>query len=220
MENERDFIALSYVSQYGYCPRRAALMINHRIWQENEFTTKGRIDHERVHTARVERRGDFLKLYDFSVFSQRLMIAGKCDCIEATKNEHGAYLIAEQEKFKLYPIEYKDGKVRNEPEYMQQLCAQAICLEEMYNISIKEGSLFFIDEHRRLEVEFTDKLRKQTIKTCNMLWDYFNNRTLPKAKYSAKCKKCSLYEECLPKLQSSAKSYCENAFNELREGIE
>lgn len=219
MENERDFIALSYISQYGYCPRRAALIMNHQMWQENEFTVEGRIEHERVHTARVERRGDFLKFYDFSVFSRELMIAGKCDCIEAVRNENGAYLLEEHAKFQLYPIEYKHGKVRNESEYMQQLCAQAICLEEMYDTYITEGSLFFVDEHRRLQVEFTNELREKTIKTCAMLWESFENKILPKAKYSVKCKKCSLYEDCLPKLQCSAKSYCENALKELGEEI-
>lgn len=220
MENERDFIALSYISQYGYCPRRAALIMNHQIWQENEFTAEGRVEHERVHTARIERRGDFLKLYDFSVFSEKLMIAGKCDCIEAIKNSRGAYLPEEQERFQLYPIEYKHGKVRNESEYMQQLCAQAICLEEMYDVSIAEGALFFINEHRRLEVQFTNELREKTIKTCSMLWECFQNKTLPRAKWSAKCKKCSLCEDCLPKVQSSARDYCEKALHELKEGKE
>lgn len=79
-----DPIPLSHLSQAGYCLRRAALLANERVWLESADTAKGRFEHERVHTQRIERRGDFAKLYEFPVFSKRLGIAGKCDCIEAT----------------------------------------------------------------------------------------------------------------------------------------
>lgn len=212
MENE-DRLPLSYVSQYGYCPRRAAFLMNYQQWEENEYTAEGRDEHQRVHTGRVERRGDFLKLYDFYVWSDKLMLSGKCDCIEAYKCDNGALLPEEEYSYSLYPIEYKHGKVRKEHEYMMQLCAQAMCLEEMYRISILEGTLFYIDVHQRMEVQLNSSLREETAKTAQELW---HTHDLPKAEASAKCKKCSINEICMPKLSNLALNYCDALFKELK----
>ena len=216
MKNE-DRLPLSYIGQYHYCPRRAALLMNQQIWMENEYTAEGRIEHERVHTGRVERRGDLLKLYEFSVWSDRLMLSGKCDCIEAHRSEAGAELPSEKGRYCLYPIEYKHGKVRKETEYELQLCAQAICLEEMYAVSIDEGALFYIDAHQRVPVEFTAELRTLTLRTAELLWECFRNGSLPNAEETAKCKKCSLREECMPELSISAQAYCSQLRRELKE---
>ena len=153
------YLPLSWLSQVDYCPRRAALLLNERIWVENADTAKGRSEHSRVHDARVERRGDQLKLYEYTVFSDAMQVWGKCDCIEASRWEHGCQIKAANFPVKLYPIEYKHGSVREERSYMIQLCAQAMCLEEMFSAEIPRGALFFISAHRRMEVEFTDQLR-------------------------------------------------------------
>lgn len=218
MKNE-DRLPLSYVGQYYYCPRRAALLMNQQIWEENEYTAEGRLEHERVHTGRVERRGDFLKLYEFSVWSDTLMLSGKCDCIEAKQNPNGAELPAEKGRYALYPIEYKHGKVRHEKEYELQLCAQAICLEEMYHTVIPEGALFYIDAHQRIPIEFTEELRILTRNTTEFLWDCFHENSLPAAVETAKCLKCSLKENCMPGLHSSASAYCRRLRRELQEEV-
>ena len=82
VDDEQEYLPLSWLSQADYCLRRAALLLNERVWVENVETTKGRAEHERVHTQRVERRGDCVKLYENSVFSDELQISGKCDCVE------------------------------------------------------------------------------------------------------------------------------------------
>ena len=82
VDDEQEYLPLSWLSQADYCLRRAALLLNERVWVENVETAKGRAEHERVHTQRVERRGDFVKLYENSVFSDKMQISGKCDCIE------------------------------------------------------------------------------------------------------------------------------------------
>lgn len=218
MENEEEKLPLSYISQYGYCPRRAALLMNQQLWQENEYTAEGRAQHQRVHDGRVERRGDQLKLYEFSVWSNELMLSGKCDCVEAVKQPDGASLPEQEGRFRLFPIEYKHGRMRHEPEYEMQLCAQAICLEEMYGVSIPEGALFFIDVHQRLAVSFSEDLRRRTRQTSEALWLCFREKALPPAKESPKCKKCSLREPCMPGLSRSAREYCRGLLDELKEG--
>lgn len=211
-----DYVPLSYISQYGYCPRRASLLMNQQLWQENEYTAEGRLQHRHVHTGRVERRADFLKLYDFYVCSDTLKLSGKCDCIEAFRSESGAALPGEDGLYSLYPIEYKHGKARNEPEYEMQLCAQAICLEEMYQIHIPEAALFYIASHQRVSVSLTSELRKRTIETARSLLECFSSHHLPCAVNGPRCKKCSLREECMPQLHRSAKQYCKDLYAELK----
>lgn len=210
-------IPLSYLSQYGYCPRRAGLLLLDQAWSENAETVKGRAEHERVHTQRVEKRGNFAKLYEFPVFSERLGLNGLCDCIEARQSKNGAELPDLEGRWTLYPIEYKHGVVRNEREYELQLCGQAICLEEKYQVSIPKGSLFYLDAHRRLEVELNSGLRKETADTAQKLIQMLQNKKIPEPVPSTKCKKCSLKEICMPKLPRSALAYCKKLIAEMTE---
>lgn len=133
MDDEREYLPLSWLSQACYCLRRAGLLMNEQVWLENEDTAKGRNEHQKVHTQRIERRGTTVNLYEYEVFSARLGLHGKCDCIEATADEKGCQIQAADFPVRLYPVEYKHGTVRDEPEYKLQLCAQAMCLEERYH---------------------------------------------------------------------------------------
>lgn len=130
VDDEQEYLPLSWLSQADYCLRRAALLLNERVWVENVETAKGRAEHERVHTQRVERRGDFVKLYENSVFSDEMQISGKCDCIEAVRDEKGCTIPAVDFPVRLLPVEYKHGKIRYESEYKIQLCAEAMCLRK------------------------------------------------------------------------------------------
>ncbi len=215
--DDREYLPLSSLSQAGYCLRRAALLINEQVWLENEDTAKGRAEHQRVHTQRVERRGDSLKLFENAVFSESLGLSGKCDCIEASRDEHGCRIPAAEFPVILYPIEYKHGSVREEPEYKIQLCAQAMCLEEMYQAVIPQGALFFISAHRRLEVSFDEALRCQVRQTAEALWRIRKSLSIPEAHYGPKCKRCSLADYCMPKIRHSAKEYCARVIAEATE---
>ena len=137
-----DPIPLSRLSHAGFCLRRAALLTNEQVWSESADTAKGRSEHERVHTQRIERRGDSAKLYEFPVYSHTLGVAGKCDCIEAEADIRGCRIPALDFPVRLYPVEYKHGKLRAEQEYEIQLCAQAMCLEEMFQTHITEGTIY------------------------------------------------------------------------------
>ena len=217
--DEEDYLSLSWLSQADYCLRRAALLINERVWAESAATAKGRAEHEKVHTQRTERRGDHLKLYEYTVYSDSLKLIGKCDCIEADRCKEGCFIKGVDFPVKLYPIEYKHGKVRDEEEYNIQLCAQAICLEEMYNTYIEKGAIFYITSHRRYEVIFTQELRQKVIDTAKMLYTICKELSVPVAEYEKKCVKCSLKEYCMPKVKRSAKQYCRSIYSEAKEEL-
>lgn len=206
--DDRDPILLSQLSHAGFCLRRAALLTNERAWSENADTAKGRAEHERVHTQRVERRGNSAKLYEFPVFSHDLGIAGKCDCIEAEASADGCHIPALAFPVRLYPVEYKHGKLRSEQEYEIQLCAQAMCLEEMFQTQIPEGAIYYITSHRRYPVPLTEELRNLVRETIQNIDLFRRSFTIPPAQYGAKCKACSLQEYCLPNVQRSASGYC------------
>lgn len=206
--DEAEYLPLSWLSQICYCPRRAALLLNERLWAESRDTAKGRIEHQRVHTQRIEKRGDSIKLFEYTVFSDKLLLNGKCDCIEASRSNSGCYIPAVSFPVQLYPIEYKHGIVRDEEEYKIQLCAQALCLEEMFGGTISEGALYFISSHRRLSVPLDDPLRCRTRHLAEQLHEIRHELSVPSAEYSAKCRRCSLLELCMPKVKSSALGYC------------
>lgn len=208
MERDEDYLLLSQLTQAGYCPRRAALIMCDQIWQESVDTAKGRAEHQRVHTQRVERRGTDLKLFEFDVVSHKLWLKGKCDCVEAAADPNGCLIPAAEFPVRLYPVEFKHGKVRAEREYEIQLCAQAMCLEEMYHTEIPEGAIFYISSHRRYPVQLDQTLRNLVQETAGALRELQNGWNLPAPEYGAKCVKCSLRERCMPQLQRSAKDYC------------
>lgn len=215
--DEEEYLPLSWLSQATYCLRRAALLLNERLWMENADTAKGRDEHRRAHERRIERRGDQIKLFEYDVYSEQLRIWGKCDCVEAQRCEPGCRIPAADFPVCLYPVEYKHGSVREEPEYNIQLCAQAMCLEEMYHTHIPSGAIFFITAHRRLEVAFTSELRAKTKTAANALWEIRRTLKVPAAEYGRKCQRCSLKDLCMPKTASSAKAYCQTLAREAQE---
>lgn len=217
MDDEREYLPLSWLSQACYCLRRAGLLMNEQVWLENEDTAKGRNEHQKVHTQRIERRGTTVNLYEYEVFSARLGLHGKCDCIEATADEKGCQIQAADFPVRLYPVEYKHGTVRDEPEYKLQLCAQAMCLEERYHTEIPEGALYFISAHRRLRVPLDATLRKQVEEMAQRLRDLRMQLRIPPAAYGPKCRRCSLQEYCMPKTKVSAQSYCRTLKAEAEE---
>ena len=216
-EDAWDPIPISRIAHAGYCLRRAALLTNEQVWEENADTAKGRAEHEQVHTQRVERRGRTVTLYEYEVFSQRLGIAGKCDCIEAEQQEDGCRIPGVGFPVSLYPVEYKHGKLRSEEEYEMQLCAQALCLEEMFGTRIPEGALFYVSSHRRKTVALDGALRAKVLRTVQVLDQIRRSFQIPPAEQGPRCRRCSLREICMPGLAASAAAYCQRLEREARE---
>ncbi len=199
---------LSYISQYNYCKRRAALLMIERLWDENSYTAMGRNEHDHVHTPAADHKSDCIVVTDMPVFSGKMLLFGKCDAVEMYEDENGCVIsFLDNKKFIPYPIEYKHGVLRNETEYELQLCAQAMCIEEMFDCHIDKGAVFYITSHRRREVFFDEEKRKAVYETVKQLRSLLNSQTVPQAEYSSKCKKCSLNNLCMPNLEKSAKKY-------------
>lgn len=219
-DESRELFPLSWLSQYGYCKRRCSLLALEQIWQENEYTAAGRIQHKRVHTARMEQRGGMMYIYEMPIFSHKLGVNGFCDCVEAQPSPSGVSIPYGEGMYAFFPVEYKHGVVRDEEEYHLQLCAQAICLEERFGAQIQAGAIFFVDAHRRDEVLFSEELRKKTWKAAKEISDLIENQKIVPAVYSAKCKKCSLQEACQPGIRQSSQLYSDFLWDEVVKEIE
>ena len=203
MDDDREYLPLSWLSQAAYCLRRAALLMNERVWVENADTAKGRAEHERVHTQRIERRGTQIKLYEYEVFSQALGLRGKCDCIEATACDSGCSIPAVSFPVSLFPVEYKHGSVRDEFEYKLQLCAQAMCLEEMLDCTITQGALYYGEIKHRVNIQITEGIKQNVKDMFDEMHQYYERGYTPKAKKKKACYVCSLKDLCLPELEKT-----------------
>ncbi len=197
--NEDDLIHLAALNQYLYCPRRCALIHIEQLWEENLFTAEGRIMHDKVDTADKESRGKIRIEYGVPMRSLRLGLIGKADVVEFHKRDDGTWIP--------FPVEYKRGKPKIDNCDKVQLCAQAICLEEMLNIEIREGALFYGQTRRREDVAFDKALRAETEEAAKKVHELIESGITPKAEYSKKCKKCSLLNLCLPKVSGKASKY-------------
>lgn len=201
-----DLIFLSALNHYLYCPRRCALIHIEQLWDENLFTAEGRIMHDKVDTANCESRGNIRIEYGVPMRSLRLGLIGKADVVEFHRMDDGRWIP--------FPVEYKRGKPKMDDCDKVQLCAQAICLEGMMNVEIKNGALYYGRTRRREDVVFDERLRRETEDAAKKVHALIESVITPKAKYSAKCKKCSLVELCLPKASSKASNYLAKVMDE------
>jgi CRISPR-associated exonuclease Cas4 len=162
--------------------------------------------HDKVDTANKESRGNIRIEYGVPMRSLRLGLIGKADVVEFHKMDDGTWMP--------FPVEYKRGKPKMDDCDKVQLCAQAICLEEMMNVEIKNGALFYGQTRRREDVVFDERLRLETEDTAKKVHALIESGMTPKPEYSKKCKKCSLYELCMPKVSNKASNYLMKAIEE------
>lgn len=197
-------LQLSGLQHFAFCRRQWALIHIEDGWKDNYLTIDGELMHERVHDSKNrEKRGDVLILRSLSVFSHTLGLSGRCDVVEFHSDEAGIKLFGERGRYRVFPVEYKRGKPKPHNADMLQLCAQAMCMEEMFCCEIKEGALFYGEPKRRTTVEFTEVLRGEVEKNCREMHELFSRGYTPKVKFSKSCKSCSLAETCLPELSAA-----------------
>ena len=190
---EEEPIALSALQHMLYCPRQCALIHNEQQWAENEFTAEGRILHERVDTGIQERRGDVTTARNVPLRSRRLGVVGFADLVEMRSGKRP------------HPVEYKRGKPKAHRADEVQLCAQAMCLEEMLDTSVPEGALFYGQNRRRKVVAFDKALRALTEEVATATHSLIASGETPPATYEKrKCSKCSLVQICQPRQPSGA----------------
>lgn len=219
--DQDNFVPLSYISQYGYCKRRAGLLLLEQQWNDSADTVKGSSEHKIVHESNAVIRNDVHILTDMQVYSERLHLLGRCDAVEAVESDQGCILhFLNEKRFRLYPIEYKHGKLRSEPEYELQLCAQAMCLEEMFQCHIESGAIFYISSHRRKDIVFDQAMRENVLQTASALSQMLLLKIVPAAEASSKCLRCSLKDICMPDVTSSVSAYMNQIRNEIQGDFE
>lgn len=199
--NEEDYLQLSGLQHFAFCRRQWALIHIEQQWAENLRTVDGRILHEKAHdsTAR-EKRGDLIVTRDMRIHSADLGISGSCDVVEFQKSGEGIPLPGQEGLWQPYPVEYKRGSPKITEMDKLQLCAQAMCLEEMLCCDIPEGAVFYGEIRRREVVDLDVELRNQVRELLEQMHDLYRRSHTPKVKPTKSCNACSLKELCLPKL--------------------
>jgi len=199
MFTEDDFIKLSALQHYVFCPRQCGLIHVEDVWTDNVFTVRGEILHEKVDTDTYETRGIIKTVRALRIHSTRLGIVGQCDVVEFRKSTYADVSLD------VMPVEFKSGKPKEDVSDKVQLCAQALCLEEMMNTQVKRGAFFYGKIRRRVQVELDEELRKQTEEIITAVHEIVSQKKVPAARYNEKCRNCSLEEMCMPKAMNEKK---------------
>ncbi len=183
--DDADLVLVSALEHWSYCPRQCALIHLDQVWDENLYTLRGRHAHEKVDVPDVELREGVRIERALPIWSDRLGLVGKADVVEF----HGDTP---------YPVEYKHGGRRRHEHDDLQLCAQALCLEEMTGRPLTRGAIFHHGSRRRREVVFDADLRARTEAVIAEVRDMLRNRRMPPPVNDARCDNCSLRESCMP----------------------
>jgi len=195
-----DPIPISALQHAVYCLRQAALIHIERLWAENRFTAEGRVLHDTTDDPSARQRKDVRRVTALPLACRRLNLVGVADLVEFKRGEAGETA---------FPVEFKRGKAKLHRADEVQLCAQALCLEEMTGRPVPEGALFYAKTRRRIVVPFDADLRRMTEETAAVLRELFATGRTPPAVYRAdRCVACSLFELCRPKAgEKSALSF-------------
>ncbi|BBO79966.1 CRISPR-associated protein Cas4 [Desulfosarcina ovata subsp. sediminis] len=210
---ELDLLALSALQHICFCERQCALIHIEQVWLENRFTAEGRIMHERVDTGKSEKRRDVRISSAVALRSLRLGLIGKADVVEFHRQQSpGGKTI-----WQPFPVEYKRGRPKKDNCDKIQLCAQALCLEEMLDCHIEHGALFYGKTRRRQDVAFDDTLRTETMQMAERLHALFDARKTPPPVFDKRCPNCSFISYCMPE-KLDGKKRVSRYLESIREG--
>ena len=213
---DEDFLQLSGIQHFAFCRRQWALIHIENMWAENYRTTDGAILHEKAHDPQgSESRGDLLILRGIHIHSARLGITGQCDVVEFRRSQDGIRLNGREGLWKPFPVEHKRGEPKDNTCDSLQLCAQAMCLEEMLCTAVPDGVLYYGETRRRVPVSFSEPLRAEVRACLTEMHDLFRRGHTPKVKPARACSACSLKDLCLPRLLSAR-----SVSDYLRESLE
>ncbi|KMY68408.1 CRISPR-associated protein Cas4 [Desulfocarbo indianensis] len=211
MHDEADLIPISALQHWVFCPRQCGLIHLEGSWEENPLTAQGRLLHEKAHEAGVEQRGPVRVERGLALRSLALGLTGKADVVEFHPEGAG---------WRPYPVEYKRGRPKDHDADRLQLCAQAMCLEEMLNTPVPAGALFYGANRRREEVVFSGGLREAVERAAREVRDMLASGRLPRPSPGPYCRSCSLVELCLPRQTGagdSASGYLRRQMKSARE---
>lgn len=215
---EEDYLQLAGLQHFVFCRRQWALIHLEQQWAENYRTADGAIMHEKAHDQEFsESRGDLLIKRGVNIFSARLGLSGQCDVIEFHRGVVGIPLPGKEGIWQPFPVEYKRGRPKENNADVLQLCAQAMCLEDMLCCPIPKGALYYGELRRRQPVNFAEELREQVRQITFEMHELYRRGHTPKVKPTKACNACSLKELCLPKLikKRSVSSYLQTAMEDL-----
>ncbi|MFI3226032.1 MAG: CRISPR-associated protein Cas4 [Clostridia bacterium] len=199
--NEQDFLMISGIQHFLFCKRQWALIHIENGWVDNIHTVEGDIMHEKVHdSTKNELRKDIFTTRGMNIFSKKLGVSGQCDVVEFRQSNDGINLQNKSGKWIPYPIEYKKGSSKITDIDRVQLCAQAMCLEEMLCCEIDQGALFYGETRKREVVDFDNELRDLVANLFSQMHELYKKGYTPKVKTTKSCNACSLKEICVPKL--------------------
>ena len=187
-EADDDALPISGLQHLAFCSRQWALIHLEQVWVENVRTAEGRLLHERADLPGESRRASVRTVRGMWLRSEKLRLTGRADIVEFRPAP--------------YPVEYKRGKSKPNDCDTVQLCAQALCLEEMLDTAIERGAIFYGNPRRRLEVDFTSELRSRTEELAATMHRLYQSRVTPAATPGPYCHNCSLVDVCLPEATS------------------
>jgi len=197
-----ELLPLSGIQHFVFCRRQWALIQIERQWEDNVLTAEGRILHTRADDPFfTETRKGIITSRSVPVASYRLGLVGVCDVVEFTESPEGVRLPGREGLSLPAPVEYKRGQPKRDPCDEAQLCAQAICLEEMLVVKVPVGYLYYGETRHRMEVEMTAELRRLVSEISEEMHSYFQRGYTPRVRTSKACRSCSLADICLPLLQ-------------------
>ncbi len=212
MYTEDDLLPLSALQHLLFCERQCALIHLERQWADNELTVSGTDLHKRVDEVGLnDQRGDVRICRGLALHCLRLGIVGRADVVEfhrATPEDGppGTSIHGLDGFWRPFPVEYKRGRPKRGPYDRVQLCAQALCLEEMLNVAIPAGALYYGERRRRTDIDFDTAIRAQTEEAANRLRLLMKSGVTPRAERQPKCRRCSLQTICVPNAMTGDRS--------------
>ena len=184
---DADLVPVSALQHYVYCPRQCALIHVECVWEENLYTMRGNRAHKQVDLPHEMMHEGMQVEYSLPIWSERLGLIGKADVVEFPNGVP-------------YPVEHKVGRRQSRHADEVQLCAQALCLEEMLGVAVPKGAIFYRASRRRREIPFTDRLRREILQITNEVRVLLAQTRLPPPVSDGRCRNCSLVEICMPQL--------------------
>jgi CRISPR-associated exonuclease Cas4 len=216
---EDDYLQLSGIQRFTFCRRQWALVHIEGAWEENVLTMEGKLMHERAHDPFfTEKRGNVIISRDMPICSREMGVSGACDVVEFTQDADGVRLFGREGAWMPKPVEYKRGSPKISDTDRLQLCAQAMCLEEMLSCrAIDEAHIYYGQTRRRERVPLTEELRASVHRTFEEMHGYYARKYTPRVKPSKSCNACSLKDVCLPQMpgaSGSVRSYLESSLED------
>lgn len=202
--DDDELLPLSALQHLVFCERQFALIHVERLWADNPLTVEGRALHEHTDSGTAESRGDLRIARSLTLRSRRLGLIGRADVVELRRmtaegvSELGVRLPGVEGLWSPFPVEYKRGRPKSHDADRVQLCAQALCLEEMLQVAVPAGALFYGKTRRREDVSFDERLRRRTEEAAARARELLIQGTTPRAVRAPKCRSCSLLDVCRP----------------------